>query len=161
MYTQNSLFTQERFTCGIRVRRTLTNCETARSSPGIKLSRIAFLPQFPARILARRRGACETECVRAWRTYVSKPHLPSDADAERQPPTSVKVLIVDDHEPWRRWVYRELGKQQQLQIVGEASDGLEAVRKAHELKPDLILLDIGLPNLNGLEAASQITQSTP
>jgi two-component system nitrate/nitrite response regulator NarL len=66
---------------------------------------------------------------------------------------------VDDYEPWRRWVYSQLARQQQFQIVGEASDGLEAVRKAHELKPDIILLDIGLPNLNGLEAANRIAQS--
>jgi DNA-binding NarL/FixJ family response regulator len=68
---------------------------------------------------------------------------------------------VDDSEPWRRWVYSELGSQQQLQIVGEASDGLEAVRKADEFKPEIILLDIGLPKLNGLEAANRIAQSVP
>jgi len=68
---------------------------------------------------------------------------------------------VDDNETWRRWVYSELGTQQQLQIVGEASDGLEAVRKAHEFKPEIILLDIGLPKLNGLEAASRITKNAP
>ena len=81
---------------------------------------------------------------------MSKGHSASD----------VRVLIVDDNERWRRWVNSELG-QQQLQVVGEASDGLEAVRKAHELKPDVILLDIGLPNLNGLEVASRARQSTP
>jgi DNA-binding NarL/FixJ family response regulator len=58
-------------------------------------------------------------------------------------------------------VYLELASQQNLQVVGEASDGLEAVSKAFELKPDIILLDVGLPNLNGLEAASRIAQSTP
>ena len=79
-------------------------------------------------------------------------------DAER-PPASVRVLIVDDHEPWRRWVYAQLASQQQFQVVGEASDGLEAVAKADELKPDLILLDIGLPKLNGLEAATRIAQT--
>ena len=79
-------------------------------------------------------------------------------DSERQP-ASVRVLVVDDYEPWRRWVCSELGTQRQLQLVGEASDGLEAVRKAHELKPDLVLVDIGLPKLNGLDVASRIAQS--
>ena len=92
---------------------------------------------------------------------MSKRYSSSDSDSERQRSSSVRVLIVDDHEPWRRWVCSELGSQQQLQVVGEASDGLEAVHKAHELKPDIILLDIGLPNLNGLDAAKRITQSTP
>jgi DNA-binding NarL/FixJ family response regulator len=68
---------------------------------------------------------------------------------------------VDDYEPWRRWVYSELERQPQLQVVGEASDGLEAIRKTHELKPDIVLLDIGLQNLNGLEAANRIMQISP
>lgn len=89
-----------------------------------------------------------------------KRHSLSDADADRQVSSSVRVLIADDHEPWRHWICSELRRQPQLQVVGEASDGLEAVRKAHELKPEIILLDIGLPNLNGLEAAHRIAQST-
>jgi DNA-binding NarL/FixJ family response regulator len=90
---------------------------------------------------------------------VPKQHSLSGADAERQPSPSVRVLIVDDYEPWRRWVYSQLLTQQQLQVVDEASDGLEAVRKAQELKPDIILLDIGLKSLNGLDAAKRIAQS--
>ena len=83
----------------------------------------------------------------------------SKRDSKRFP--AVRVLIVDDHEPWRQWVNLELASQQHLRVVGEVSDGLEAVRKACELKPDIILLDVGLPNLNGVEAASRIAQSTP
>lgn len=68
----------------------------------------------------------------------------------------IKVLVVDDYEPFRRLVVSMLGKRPELQIIGEASDGLDAVQKAEELRPDLILLDVGLPTLNGIEAARQI-----
>jgi DNA-binding NarL/FixJ family response regulator len=54
-----------------------------------------------------------------------------------------------------------LKKRPELRLVGEVADGLEAVKKANELKPDLILLDIGLPKLNGIEAAKQIRQVAP
>ena len=60
------------------------------------------------------------------------------------------------HELFRRFICSTLGEGSELQIIGEASDGLEAVRKAEELHPDLILLDIGLPSLNGIEAARRI-----
>jgi DNA-binding NarL/FixJ family response regulator len=54
-----------------------------------------------------------------------------------------------------------LGEKPELQVVCEVSDGLEAVRKARELQPDLVLIDIGLPSLNGIEAARQICQLSP
>lgn len=57
----------------------------------------------------------------------------------------VRVLVVDDFDPWRRALSSRLRKQQEMLIIGEASDGLEAVQKAEELQPDLILLDIGPP----------------
>jgi DNA-binding NarL/FixJ family response regulator len=74
---------------------------------------------------------------------------------------SVRVLVVDDYEPWRRFVSTTLQTQQGLQVIGEVSDGLEAVQKAEELQPELILLDIGLPTLNGIEAARRIRKVSP
>jgi DNA-binding NarL/FixJ family response regulator len=69
--------------------------------------------------------------------------------------------VVDDYEPWRRFATRTLQKKPELQVVSEASDGLEAVQKAQELQPDLILLDIGLPTINGIAAARRILQHVP
>jgi DNA-binding NarL/FixJ family response regulator len=73
----------------------------------------------------------------------------------------VRVLVVEDNEPFRRFVCSSLGKRPGLQIVCEVSDGLEAVQKAEELQPDLIVLDIGLPSLNGIEAAGRIRKLSP
>jgi DNA-binding NarL/FixJ family response regulator len=74
---------------------------------------------------------------------------------------AVRVLVVEDFEPFRRLICSMLSKIPGLQIVGEVSDGLEAVRKAEELQPDLILLDVGLPTLNGVEAARRIRKLAP
>ena len=73
----------------------------------------------------------------------------------------IRVLVVDDYEPWRRFIRLTLLAYEQLQITGEASDGLEAVQKAQELQPDLILLDIGLPHLTGIQAARKIREVSP
>ena len=75
--------------------------------------------------------------------------------------SSTRVLVVDDYEPYRRFVCSTLQKQADLQIIGEVSDGLEAVQKTQELRPDLILLDIGLPTLNGIEVARRIRKHSP
>ena len=75
--------------------------------------------------------------------------------------STVRVLIVDDYEPWRRFVLSSLQKLPELQVVGEASDGWEAVQKSRQLQPDIVLLDIGLPTMNGIEAARQIRQQLP
>jgi DNA-binding NarL/FixJ family response regulator len=73
----------------------------------------------------------------------------------------VRALVVDDNEPFRRFTCSALAKMQNFTVIGEASDGLEAVHKAEELKPDLMVLDIGLPTLNGIEVARQIRTSCP
>jgi DNA-binding NarL/FixJ family response regulator len=75
--------------------------------------------------------------------------------------SSVRVLVVDDYEPFRRFVCSTLGTRPDLQIVGELADGLDAVRKSEELQPDLIVLDLGLPTLNGIEAARRIRELSP
>jgi DNA-binding NarL/FixJ family response regulator len=69
--------------------------------------------------------------------------------------------VVDDYEPWRRYVVSKLEKVAELQIIGEVCDGLTSVEQAKALQPDLILLDIGLPTINGIEAAKRIREVSP
>jgi len=72
-----------------------------------------------------------------------------------------RILLVDDFEPWRSFVASLLRQDPEWQIICEVSDGLEAIQKAKEFQPDLIVLDIGLPKLNGIEAASSIRNVAP
>ena len=68
------------------------------------------------------------------------------------------VMVVDDSEAWRSFASSILGKESTLEIVCEVVDGPEAVGKAEKFRPDLILVDIGLPTLNGIEVVDQICQ---
>jgi DNA-binding NarL/FixJ family response regulator len=68
----------------------------------------------------------------------------------------IRVLVVDDFQPFRVFVCSALRKKAEFEDIHEAADGLEAIQKAEELQPDLIVLDIGLPTVNGIEAARQI-----
>jgi DNA-binding NarL/FixJ family response regulator len=72
-----------------------------------------------------------------------------------------RILVVDDSAPFRQFVLSKLCQRPEWQVVGEASDGLEAVHKAAEFQPDLIVLDIGLPTMNGIEAARRIREFAP
>jgi len=74
---------------------------------------------------------------------------------------TISVLLVDDFVQFRAAVSTLLRKKPELQIVAEASDGIEAVEQSRQLQPDLILLDIGLPKLNGIAAAQQIREVAP
>jgi len=71
------------------------------------------------------------------------------------------ILVVDDYEPWRRHLASTLGNNPHWRIVAEASDGPEGVAKAIDIRPDLILLDVGLPTVNGIEAARRILERDP
>jgi DNA-binding NarL/FixJ family response regulator len=75
--------------------------------------------------------------------------------------SSCRVLVVEDSEPFRKFVCSMLRKRPELAIVGEVADGLDAVQQAQQLQPDLIVLDIGLPSLNGIEAARRIRKLSP
>ena len=72
-----------------------------------------------------------------------------------------RTLVVDDVEDFRRFLRSTLEENTECEIVSEASDGLQAVLQAQELQPDLILLDIGLPTLNGIDAARRIRRLSP
>ena len=71
------------------------------------------------------------------------------------------MLVVEDFDPFRSFVCSVLKQNPELDVVCELSDGLAAVQKAEGLKPDLILMDIGLPGLNGIEAGRQIRKLLP
>ena len=73
----------------------------------------------------------------------------------------VRTLVVDDVDDFRHFLCSSLQEETRCEVVGEASDGLQAVQQAEELLPDLILLDLGLPTLNGMEAARRIRKVSP
>ena len=75
--------------------------------------------------------------------------------------TPIRILLIEDFEPFRRFLCSLLAQRPNLKVVGEVSDGEQGVLIADELKPDLILLDIGLPTLNGIATARQIRKLAP
>jgi DNA-binding NarL/FixJ family response regulator len=75
--------------------------------------------------------------------------------------TPFRILVVDDFVPWRNYLVEKVGQNPASQIVGVASDGAEAVLKAAELHPDLILIDVSLPDLSGIKAAARIRGISP
>jgi DNA-binding NarL/FixJ family response regulator len=74
---------------------------------------------------------------------------------------TIRVIVVEDYEPFRRFVCSTLRQRPELQVICDVSDGLEAVQKAEELRPDLVVLDLGLPTLNGMEVARRIRKLSP
>lgn len=77
------------------------------------------------------------------------------------PGAAVRVLVVDDFRAFRQWVRSKLETQQNFKVAGEAGNALEGIQKAQKLTPDLIVLDIGLPDINGIEAARELCRLVP
>jgi DNA-binding NarL/FixJ family response regulator len=75
--------------------------------------------------------------------------------------TVIRVLVADDFAPWRCAIRSILTENPEIEIIDEASDGLEAVRMCEESQPDMVLLDVHLPKMSGLEAARQIRVVSP
>jgi DNA-binding NarL/FixJ family response regulator len=74
---------------------------------------------------------------------------------------TVRILVVDDHPVVRHGLKSLLGARNGWEVIGEASDGIEAVDKASDLTPDVVVLDVSMPRMNGLEACRLIRKSVP
>lgn len=73
----------------------------------------------------------------------------------------IRILIADDHGIVRKGLRLQLEQREEFEVAGEASDGREAVRSVEELQPDVVILDIAMPNLNGIDAAAQMVKRNP
>jgi DNA-binding NarL/FixJ family response regulator len=95
--------------------------------------------------------------------FTSPAHGPGDpiTDQSNLSRGTIRILAVDDFAPYRLFISSMLQERPDLQVICGVSDGLEAVEKAQELQPDLILMDIGLPGINGIEAARRIRTLVP
>jgi DNA-binding NarL/FixJ family response regulator len=85
----------------------------------------------------------------------------SPRDGKRAPHDPLRILIVDDHAAVRNALREMLRQRAQLSVVGEASNGFEAIAHAHTLRPDVILMDIAMPHMDGIEATARIHAELP
>jgi DNA-binding NarL/FixJ family response regulator len=93
---------------------------------------------------------------RVWR-FLALPHIsPSEELGE-----TVRVLIVDDHRGFRRALVTTLGMVQGLEVAGEAADGTEAITQVASLQPDVVLMDLSMPGISGIEAMQEIHRWSP
>jgi CheY-like chemotaxis protein len=96
-----------------------------------------------------------------WHEWALSPTLRSAKPDTMKPESPLRILVADDFADWRVRVRSMLETRPEWHVIGEACDGLEAVQRTTELQPDVVLLDIGMPALNGIEAAKRIRQDAP
>lgn len=82
-------------------------------------------------------------------------------DSPEQPAKKIRLLLADDHPVVRKGIEACLSKFKHLEVVGEAANGVEALRKAKELNPDILLLDVGLPDMDGVAVTEQLKKEAP
>jgi DNA-binding NarL/FixJ family response regulator len=89
------------------------------------------------------------------------PDAPDDLEEPAAATKMVRVLVADDHESVRRGIGELIRMQPGVQVCGEAANGKDAVKKAKQLRPDVVVLDVNMPEMNGIEATRQIVKETP
>ena len=89
------------------------------------------------------------------------PHKASLIEFHRSSGARVHILLAEDFAPWRSYVRSFVERETEWEIIFETRDGLEAVQKTFELHPDVVLMDLSLPELNGIEATRRICQLSP
>lgn len=94
-------------------------------------------------------------------TMDSPMHNPEGHASSRSPVSTTRILLVDDHEIIRKGLRSVLEARRDWEIIGEATTGRDAVKKVEELKPDVVVMDISMPEMNGLEAVRQIVKLVP